>query len=85
MQDTSPAVEKHLNELYASLTPTERLRIMSSMYDAAIALMAAGIRMKQPEISGLALRIEIFRRMYQDDFSADEMERICAYLIKHNQ
>ncbi len=82
MRDTPPEIEERMRVLYASKTPEERLRMVSSMYDAGIALLTAGIRQQQPDISDTELRGEIFRRMYYDCFSDEEMARIVRFLTK---
>jgi len=80
MRDTPVEVEAHLRSLYASLTPGERLRKACSMFDTGVTLIKAGILHEQPEISDAQLREAIFRRLYSDCFSEEELQRIIAYL-----
>jgi hypothetical protein len=80
MRDTPDDVEARLFTLYAGLTPGERLRMACSMFDTAVALIKAGILHEQPEITEPKLREAIFRRLYSDCFTQEEMQRIIAYL-----
>jgi len=80
MRDTTLKVERHLLSLYAGLTPGERLRMACSMFDTGVALVKAGILHEQPEITKTQLRGAIFRRLYGDCFSEEELQRIVVYL-----
>jgi len=80
MHDTPPEIEERLREHYARLTPSERLRLVGSMYDAALTLMKAGIRQQHPEITESDLRGELFKRLHGDDFTPEEIVRIIAYI-----
>jgi len=69
-------------ELFAERTPAERLRMASGMFDTGIALMKAGILDKQPDLTESELKIAIFRRLYYDCFSEEEMNRIEVFLVE---
>jgi len=43
MQDTTPEFRKLVDEGYARMTPEERVRICTEMFDTAVALAAASI------------------------------------------
>ena len=82
MRDTSPEMEKRLLQLYAERTPEERMRMAGRMFDTGIALMKAGILQATPDISKAELRERIFRRLYGDCFSEEELQRIARFLAR---
>ncbi|MHB0937953.1 MAG: hypothetical protein ACYDCO_08860 [Armatimonadota bacterium] len=82
MSDTPSHVERRMLALYAERTPTERLRMASGMFDTGIALMKAGILGQQPDLPEDELRITIFRRLYGDCFSEEELGRIAQFLSR---
>ncbi len=59
-----------------SLTPTERLRMVSRMYNTARKLVIAGIQNKRQQLNASQLRVQLFLRMYGNDFSAAEIKKI---------
>jgi hypothetical protein len=59
-----------------SLTPAERLRMASGMYDSGRKLVIAGILRGGQQLNASQMRGQIFLRMYGGDFTFAEMERI---------
>ena len=43
MQDTTPEFRKRVEEGYASMTPEERVRVCTEMFDTAFALVEASL------------------------------------------
>lgn len=82
MRDTPPAVDAMYREILMSRTPADRVRMAASMYDAAKAIIRAGIPAECWETEA-DLRLEVFRRMYRQDFSPEEMKRIVEALRNH--
>jgi hypothetical protein len=80
VKDTAEEIDAAYRERFASLSPLERLVMMSDMFDTARALMEAGIRTSQPEISSRDLRIEMFKRLYWNDFDEATMARFISAL-----
>jgi hypothetical protein len=80
MKDTSPEIESAVAGLFAARSGSDRIEMMSEMFDDAKALMASDIRFREPGISPSELRVRIFERLYFDDFSPRERERITALL-----
>ena len=80
MNDTAPDVEAAYAALFASRSAADRLRMTCDMFDAAKALMAAGIRASEPAISSEDLRIRMFQRLYFDDFDQQTYNRIIRAL-----
>lgn len=80
MNDTPPDVDAAFTAMFATLTPSERVRMMSEMFDTARRILVSGIRAEQPDISDTELKVEVFLRTYRDDFSAEERDRIVAHI-----
>lgn len=82
MRDTPPEIEQRVSDMMATRTPSERAAMVGGMFHAAKTLVLAGIQAQQPDLTPAQLRAEFFRRMYGDDFSEEEVTRICAYLMR---
>jgi hypothetical protein len=80
MNDTSPDVEARLRDLFMQRSGSDRVRMVSEMFDLARALVVAGIKAEWPDVTPQELRVKIFERMYGDDFDADARARIIARL-----
>ncbi len=78
MKDTAPDVDSAFTARFASLTPEERLTMMSDMFDDAKALMAADIRARNPGSTPRDLRVEMFKRLYWNDFDPATLARFVA-------
>ena len=66
--------------MLATLTPSQRVRMMSEMFDTARRILVSGIRAEQPGITDTELKVEVFLRTYRDDFEPAERARIVAYI-----
>jgi len=80
MSDTTPDVEAAFTAMLASLTPTQRVRMMSEMFDTSRRILISNIRAKHPGISDVELRAQVFLRTYPDDFAPEERDRIVAFI-----
>jgi uncharacterized protein YneF (UPF0154 family) len=80
MNDTTPDIEKKMVQIMAERTPTERLRMASSMFDAARKLMRAGLLHENPSLNEAQIRARIFMRMYGDCYSKEEIRKIMQHL-----
>ena len=76
MNDTTQSVEIRRARMIASKSPEERLRMASSMFDAARELVESGIRSKYGNLSRSQMRFQVFLRFYREDFSASEIETV---------
>ena len=76
LNDTATAFALRL----ASLSPLERLRMTSDMFDAAKRLIAASVRSTEPHISDTELQVRIFDRLYAIDFDEPTKARLRASL-----
>jgi hypothetical protein len=61
VSDTSVEMEKRLRECYRRMSADRRIRIASSMFETARALIDSSL---PPELTGGARRLALARRMY---------------------
>jgi hypothetical protein len=80
VKDTAEEVDAAYRARFSSLSPLERLVMMSDMFDTARALMEADIRAGRPGLSLRDLRIEMFKRLYWNDFDEATMARFISAL-----
>ena len=64
--------------MFDTLTPSQRVRMMSEMFDTARRILVSGIRAEQPDITDTELKVEVFLRTYRDDYAPAERDRIVA-------
>ena len=76
MNDTSTKIKQLYNEMLLSKSPLERLRMASRMYDSAKKLAISGLLKGRQHLDPSRLRGELFLRIYGNDFSVTERERI---------
>jgi hypothetical protein len=80
MNDTPIAMEIRYRQMLMQRSNAERLKMGCSMLATARALIVASVRERAPDISSEGLRRALFLRLYRDDFSADERQRIMGGL-----
>ena len=76
MDNTSAKIEQRYKEMILYRSPLERLKMASRMYDSGRKLVISGILKGVPHLDTSRLRAQLFLRMYGDDFTATERERI---------
>jgi hypothetical protein len=76
MSDACKQMEQRYKEMLLSLTPLERLRMASRMYDSGRKLVIAGIQHGKHRFTASQLRGQVFLRMYGSDFAVEERKRI---------
>ena len=76
MRDTPPEVDKRYRDTIMALPPGERVRMGSSMFDAARTIVASGIRHRHPDYTEAQVRTKVFEAFYKDDFSPEELRKI---------
>ena len=76
MDDTQATIEQRYKEMLLSRSPLERLKMASRMYDSGRKLVISGILKGRPHLDTSRLRAQLFLRMYGNDFTAAERERI---------
>lgn len=71
MNDTLPHVQKRYEEMLMALPWSERLRMGTEMFDSGLALLQIGL---PKDLNDKEKDLEIFKRMYQHDFTPDKLE-----------
>ena len=69
MNDTPEHVERRYQQLLMKLTPERRLRLASEMFATARRVMRDGIRLELGAMDEAELRVQMFVRLYGEDFS----------------
>jgi hypothetical protein len=80
MQDTSPEMESRYRAMIMERSGEDRLKIGCSMFDAAKALMRAGILDKNPHASPGEIRRALFMQLYGQECDADSRAKILAVI-----
>jgi len=80
MDDTPEKIKQLYMQMLMSKSPSERFMMAVGMFDAAKNLVVAGISREKPGINEGQLRAEIFLKMYGNEFSPPEKERIIRKL-----
>ncbi len=76
MNDTPKQIQLRYTKMLMSRTPTERLRMVSRMYDSSRKLVISSIRSERGQLSSSQLRRQLFLRIYGSDFTAADRNRI---------
>lgn len=80
MRDTSPEIAEKVREMFQKKTPSERARMGSSMFDTTKQLIIRFILENNPGISKVGLRQQLFLKLYGNDFSSEEQEKILKHI-----
>jgi hypothetical protein len=78
MNDTSPEMESRYRAMIMERSGEERLKIGCSMFDAAKAMMQAGILDRNPHVSPAEIRRALFMQLYGHEFDAESRAKIFA-------
>ncbi|MHB9112360.1 MAG: hypothetical protein ACYC4D_07000 [Thermoleophilia bacterium] len=84
MNDTTPDIEKRLALMMANLSPVERLKMASHMYDTARLLLRIGLQRQYQALGEGQLREKVLMRMYGEDFASSELNRISSCISDMN-
>ena len=80
MNDTPPEIHQKQRDIIMSKSPKERFEMGIQMMEDARSLVEDGIRMSNPGILALELKIEVFKRYYKNDFLPEELDVIIQSL-----
>ncbi len=85
MTDTSLEVDRLFSQFLMAKSVTERFQMGFEMMNDGRRIVECAIRRQHPDWSAGELKAAVFKRIYQDDFSADEMVRIKESLMAYEQ
>ena len=81
MTDTPDFIYQKQFDIIFSKTPKERFLMGFEMIESVKRIVENSIRRETPTISDLDLRVAVFKRYYQNDFSTVQLEKIAAALL----
>ncbi len=84
MTDTPDFIYQKQFDIIFSKTPKERFLMGFDMIESVKRIVENSIRREKPTISDLDLRVAVFKRYYQNDFSTVQLETIAAALFAYH-
>jgi hypothetical protein len=78
MNDTTPEVRERMIQIFAGLSPQQRLEKSERLFASGRQLSEIAVRRRDPRLEGLELKLAVFRLMYQSGLPGqllDEIER----------
>ena len=84
MTDTPDFIYQKQFDIIFSKTPKERFLMGFEMIESVKRIVENSIRIEIPTISDLDLRVAVFKRYYQNDFSTVQLEKIAAALFAYH-
>lgn len=79
MEDTSRELYSKQREIFLSHSLQKRFMMGIDMMEAGWKLAESSFKNEDPEISAIDLKIKVFKRMYSQDFSEAEINKIIAF------
>jgi len=80
MSDTTPAAAAEFSTRLRQRSGSDRVRMVSDMFDLARDMVMARIRSASPDITDGEMRAQLFGQFYASDFSPAERTRIADRL-----
>jgi hypothetical protein len=80
MTDTAPDVQERLDALMRQRSGSERVRMMSEMFDFAKALVLSNLRNTHADTSEAELHVLLFDRLYGDELDPAQRTGFAARL-----
>jgi hypothetical protein len=78
--DTTPDVQARFEALMRSRSGSDRVRMMSEMFDFARELVLSNLREDHPAATDVDLRVLLFDRLYGDEMDPDQRARVVERL-----
>jgi hypothetical protein len=85
LTDTPPDVQARFDELMRQRSGSDRVRMMSEMFDFAKALVLSNLRETHPDASDTELRVLLFGRLYGEEIDSALRASIVARLRGERQ
>lgn len=85
MKDTTDEMLNKQREVIFSKTPQERFMMGIEMNEDVRKIVESSIKNKNPDISRLDLKIEVFKRYYTNDYSQKELDLIIESMRRYYQ
>jgi len=85
LTDTPPDVQARFDELMRQRSGSDRVRMMSEMFDFAKALVLSNLRETHRGASDAELRVLLFDRLYGDEIDPAQHASVVARLRRERQ
>ena len=85
MTDTPPDVQARFDELMRQRSGSDRVRMMSDMFDFGKALVLSNLRTTHPGATDVELRVLLFDRLYGDELDPAQYGRVVTRLRGERQ
>jgi len=85
MTDTPPDVQARVDALMRQRSGSDRVRMMSDMFDFAKALVLSNLRATHADASDAELHVMLFDRLYVDEIDPAQRARVVARLRGERQ
>lgn len=85
MTDTQPEIRRLQGQIIRQKPLEERLRMVFEMIEGGQRMVDNQFRKRHPDWSEAERKAAVFERIYRDDFTPDEMERIKAAIVVFHQ
>jgi hypothetical protein len=80
LTDTPPDVQVRFDELMRQRSGSDRVRMMSEMFDFAKALVLSNLRETHPGATDADMRVLLFNRLYGDEIDPAQHASVVARL-----
>ncbi len=76
MNDTTPEVREKMMQIFAGLSPQERLEKAARLFASAWQLSEIAVKRREPHLEGRELQLAVFRLMYRSGLSGQFLDEI---------
>ena len=83
--DTPDHIRKLQNEIFLKNSLPRRFELGFQMIESVKKIVENSIRLKNPQISDIDLKVEVFERFYKNDFSEEKKEDIIKAMRQYYQ
>ncbi|GAH99844.1 unnamed protein product [marine sediment metagenome] len=84
MNDTTIEMRKKQLEIIFSKTPKERFMLGVEIINSVRTIVENSIKLENPGISKIDLKIAVFKRYYSKDFSENELNKIILSMKEYH-
>lgn len=84
MNDTTIEMRKKQLEIIFSKTPKERFMLGVEIINSVRTIVENSIKLENPGISEIELKIAVFKRYYSKDFSENELNKIILNMKEYH-
>jgi len=83
MIDTNEEMHRKQLEVIYAKSPEERFIIGGELIELGRYIVENSIKLQNPDLSELDLKIEVLKRYYSQEFSPEELNKIISSLINY--